>query len=67
MLRPALTLAALGAAGYVAWKLIWMLLLPLVGTLVGLVMWLLKAAVIGLLLVLAYWVFKRVATPREAG
>jgi predicted ABC-type exoprotein transport system permease subunit len=38
MLRPVLTLAAVGLAGIAIWKVLWLLLLPLVGTLVGLAM-----------------------------
>lgn len=35
MLRPVLTLAAIGLAGIAIWKLLWLLLLPLFGTLIG--------------------------------
>lgn len=38
MLRPVLTLAAVGLAGMAIWKVLWLLLLPLVGTLLGLAM-----------------------------
>lgn len=38
MLRPVLTLAAIGLAGIAIWKVLWLLLLPLVGTLLGLAM-----------------------------
>jgi len=38
MLRPVLTLAAVGIAGIAIWKVLWLLLLPLVGMLVGLAM-----------------------------
>ena len=36
MLRPVLTLAAVGIAGFAIWKVLWLLLLPLVGALMGL-------------------------------
>ena len=38
MLRPVLTLAAIGLAGVAIWKVLWLLLLPLFGTLLGLAM-----------------------------
>jgi hypothetical protein len=38
MLRPVLTLAAIGLAGVAIWKVLWLLLLPLFGTLIGLAM-----------------------------
>jgi predicted ABC-type exoprotein transport system permease subunit len=38
MLRPVLTIAAIGIAGVAIWKLLWLLLFPLVGTLLGLAM-----------------------------
>jgi hypothetical protein len=36
MLRPVLTLAVVGLAGIAVWKVLWLLLFPLVGTLLGL-------------------------------
>ena len=38
MLRPVLTLAAIGLAGFAIWKVLWLLLLPLFGALLGLAM-----------------------------
>jgi len=35
MLRPVLTLAAVGLAGIAIWKVLWVLLLPRIGTLLG--------------------------------
>ena len=35
MLRPVLTLAAVGIAGFAIWKVLWLLLLPLVGAFMG--------------------------------
>jgi hypothetical protein len=61
MLRPILGLAAVGAVGYVAWQVIWAMLLPLLGTVVGFVLLMIKVLFILLLIVLGVWVFKRLA------
>jgi len=44
MLRPIVTLAFVGLAGIAIWKVLWILLLPLVGALVGFVGLALKVA-----------------------
>jgi predicted lipid-binding transport protein (Tim44 family) len=46
MLRPILTLAVVGLAGIALWKVLWVLLLPLVGALVGFLGLALKIALI---------------------
>ena len=62
MFRPLLTMAAVGVAGIVAWKLLWGLLLPLA---VGVVAVLLKVAFWGVLFALAIWAFRRLSRASE--
>jgi hypothetical protein len=57
MLKPLLTLAALGVAGFVAWKLVWVMLLPMF---VGLVALAIKIALIALLVFVLLKIFRRV-------
>lgn len=54
MLRPVLTLAAVGAVGFVVWKALWLLVLPLVGVLAGLALLFAKWALFALV-VFAIW------------
>jgi hypothetical protein len=56
MLRPFLTLAALGVAGFVAWKLVWVMLLPMF---VGLLALAIKVALIALLVFVLFKLFRR--------
>lgn len=56
MLRSFATLAALGIAGFVAWKLVWVMLLPM---LFGLLALAVKIALIGLLVYVLLRVFRR--------
>jgi hypothetical protein len=55
MLRPVLTLAAVGLAGIAIWKVLWILLLPLFGALFGFVALALKIA----LFLIVVWVLFR--------
>lgn len=64
MLRPVVTLAALGVVGLVVWKLLWVLLLPLVGMALGLAFTVLKLGLIALLIFVAYKLFQRVMNSR---
>lgn len=57
MLKPLLTLAALGVAGFVAWKLVWVMLLPMFFGLLGVAI---KVALIALLVFVLYKLFRRV-------
>jgi hypothetical protein len=59
MLRPILGLAAVGAVGYVAWQLMWAILLPLLGTVVGFALLVIKILFFAMLIVVAVWVLKR--------
>ena len=61
MLRSLLTLAAVGVAGIVVWKLVWVLLLPMVFGLLALAI---KVALIGALVYVLYRVFKSATRPR---
>jgi hypothetical protein len=63
MLRSLLTLAALGIAGLVAWKLVWVMLLPM---LFGFLALAVKIALIALLIFVLYRVFRRAAQPGTA-
>ncbi|HEX9582372.1 MAG TPA: hypothetical protein VF970_14810 [Gemmatimonadales bacterium] len=64
MLRPVVTLAALGVVGVVAWKLLWGLVLPFVAIALGLVFTVLKLALVAFLIYLAYRLFQRVINHR---
>ncbi len=57
MLRPVALLAGTAVVGFVALKLLGLLLLPLLGMVFGFVMFVLKLALIGTLIFLAYKVF----------
>lgn len=66
MLRPIVTLAALGVAGIVVWKLLWGLLLPIVAVALGLVFTVLKLALVAFLVYVAYRLFQKVMNHRQA-
>lgn len=57
MLKPFLTLAALGVAGFVAWKLVWVMLLPMFFGFLALAF---KIALIVLLVFVLIKIFRRV-------
>jgi hypothetical protein len=61
MLRSLVALAAVGVAGIVVWKLVWVLLLPMVFGLLALAI---KFALIGALVYVLYRVFKSATRPR---
>jgi hypothetical protein len=65
MLKPLSGLAAAGVAALVLYKLMVLLLLPLVGVAIGLAMLVVKALFILLTVILAIWVFRRM-TRRES-
>ena len=66
MLRPIVTLAALGVAGIVVWKLLWGLLLPIVAVALGLVFTVLKLALVAFLVYVAYRLFQKAMNHRQA-
>jgi len=59
MHKPVLALAAAGAVGFALWKLASVLLLPLVGSLVGILLTVVKFAAIGALLWFVFWFVTR--------
>jgi hypothetical protein len=60
-------LAALGVLGFAIWKLLPLVLLPLLGGLLGIVAWVVKIAVVVGFVMLALWMFrKRTNTDKEA-
>ena len=65
MLRPVITLAAVGAVGFLVWNLLLGFLLPLV---VGFVALMIKIVFWVAVIAFAIWVFKRLtrASPSEA-
>lgn len=60
MLKPLLTLAALGVAGFVAWKLVWVMLIPMV---FGFLAVAIKIALIVLLVFVLIKIFRRATAP----
>ncbi len=60
MLRSFATLAALGVAGFVAWKLVWVMLLPM---LFGLLALAVKIALIALLVFVLFRIFRGATQP----
>jgi hypothetical protein len=63
MLRPVLTLAAFGAMGFVAWQLLWGLVLPLV---FGLFAVILKVLFWVVVISCGIWVIKRLTRSESA-
>jgi hypothetical protein len=59
MLKPVLQIAAVGLLGVTIWKLASFVLLPLVGTVLGLVFTILKIAVIVSAILFVVWFLKR--------
>jgi hypothetical protein len=59
MLKPLLGVAATGVAAVLAWKLLVIVMLPLLGLAIGVVAFMIKAAFLLLALLIAYWVFRR--------
>jgi threonine/homoserine/homoserine lactone efflux protein len=64
MLRPILTLAALGVAGVVAWKLLWGLVLPFIAMALGIIFFVFKLALFALLIYVAYRLFHKLIERR---
>ena len=66
MLKPLLAVAATGAAAVLAWKLLVIVMLPLVGLAIGIVAFMIKAAFILLILLVSYWVYRRMSRDESA-
>jgi purine-cytosine permease-like protein len=59
MSKSIVTVAAVGFLGFALWKILSILLLPLVGTLLGFLLTIVKVAVIAGLILLAWWLVVR--------
>lgn len=59
MLKPVLGLAAAGFAAVFLWKLLGLLLLPLMAMALGFLVVVLKFAFIGAMICFAIWIFRR--------
>ncbi len=60
MLRPILTVAAVGLAGVALWQVLWILVLPLLATMLGFAMVALKLVLVALILWAAWRLVRRV-------
>lgn len=65
MLKPLLGVAATGVAAVLAWKLMALVMLPLLGLAIGFVALVIKVMVIFFVLLIAYWLY-RLATRSES-
>ena len=59
MLKPLLGIAATGVAAVVIWKILAVILLPMIGLAIGLAAFVIKMFVLLFVLLIAYWVYKR--------
>jgi hypothetical protein len=59
MLKPLLAVAATGAAAVLAWKLMAIVMLPLLGLAIGFVALVIKMLVILIVLLIAYGLYRR--------
>lgn len=66
MLKPVLGVAALGLAGFLIYKALWVLVLPLVALAAGILITVLKVALIVLLVWVGYKIFKKVMAPARS-
>lgn len=61
MIKSLLGLAATGVVAVVAWKVMAIFLLPLLGVAIGLAAMVIKVFVILILLLVAYWLYRKTA------
>lgn len=66
MLKPLLAVTATGVAAVLAWKLLVIVMLPLLGLAIGVVAFMIKAAFILLILLIAYWIYRRTGSEGSA-
>jgi hypothetical protein len=59
MLKPLLAVAATGAAAVLAWKIMALVMLPLLGLAIGFVALVIKLLVVFFILLIAFWLFRR--------
>jgi hypothetical protein len=65
MIKPLLGVAATGVVAVLAWKLMAIVMLPLLGLAIGFVALVIKLMVIFFVLLIAYWLYRR-ATRSES-
>lgn len=65
MLKPLLGVAATGVAAVLAWKIMALIMLPLLGLAIGFVALMIKLLVVFFVLLIAFWLFRR-ATRSES-
>lgn len=58
-MKPLFNLAAIGVVGVILWKVLGLLLLPLVGVALGILFVIMKFAVIGAVLFFLVWLIRR--------
>jgi hypothetical protein len=61
MLKPLLGVAATGVAAVVVWKVLAIVLLPMIGLAIGIVAVIIKVFVTLFLLLVAWWLYRRVS------
>jgi len=59
MFKPLLAIGATGVAAVLAWKLMALVMLPLLGLAIGFVALVIKLMVLFFVLLIAYWLFRR--------
>ena len=60
MLKPLLGIAATGVVAVLAWKLLVLILLPMVGLAIGLAALVIKVLFMLFVLVIAFWLYRRI-------
>jgi hypothetical protein len=66
MIKPLLGVAATGVVAVLAWKLLVIVMLPLVGLAIGVVAFMIKAAFLLLILLISYWIYRRMSRDDSA-
>lgn len=59
MIKPLLAVAATGVAAVIIWKLLAIVLLPMIGLAIGLAALVIKVFVLLFVLLIAYWLYRR--------
>ena len=67
MLKTLLGLAATGVVAVLAWNLMAIVVLPLIGLAIGIVAFVIKVLVILFVLMIAYWIYRRMSRDPLAG
>ncbi|MEP7327185.1 MAG: hypothetical protein ABI836_14640 [Gemmatimonadota bacterium] len=66
MLKPVLGIAATGVVAVLAWKLMVIVLLPMLGLAIGIVALVIKVFFVLFALMIAYWIYRRMTKPSYA-